>query len=487
MCVFCLIAFWFANLQTTSYNNLPAQHSETKQVSLIPMMSSGNISSLEIPLASLNEIPAQGGPEAPPILETSSGVVENHGSAAGTSVTADAGSLGNPRMEYPQANTSGPTMAFLSGPSSAAATPAPGRIHIGATPPPAETPQRGRRRVKDRGAAASEPHSRSRSSHSRTRLPPGARRPFEAPGGHVEDMIKKLETIIKDMEARSLQDRQKLAQLSAVVGADRAASGLVHKWASDNAKRVDAIESQVRDQTNQAMEYARSKCTEVDAKLRAEIAAGVPGLEAKLATPFGTMEARIKALEAMNVTDRIMSLEAKMAVYSTSAAKTLEAPGLKERIDGFDQTLKAHVSITEQHRAYLSAQFSAKPGEEQTLLAHFRRLEAEILKLGAAPLNPMAAGEVKSMLQDFETHMANKHGDAVTKQMGDSGNMLSMAVAAMTAQHDKANERLMNIEEHLKAVDTEIMLVKTAFSSVPSRSAIRTPPSELRQDTPTST
>ena len=223
MCVFCLIAFWFANLQTTSYNNLPAPHSETKQVSLIPMMSSGNISSLEIPLASLNEIPAQGGPEAPPILETSSGVVENHGSAAGTSVTADAGSLGNPRMEYPQANTSGPTMAFLSGPSSAAATPAPGRIHIGATPPPAETPQRGRRRVKDRGAAASEPHSRSRSSHSWTRLPPGARRPFEAPGGHVEDMIKKLETIIKDMEARSLQDRQKLAQLSAVVGADRAA------------------------------------------------------------------------------------------------------------------------------------------------------------------------------------------------------------------------------------------------------------------------
>ena len=65
--------------------------------------------------------------------------------------------------------------------------------------------------------------------------------------------------------------------------------------------------------------------------------------------------------------------------------------------------------------------------------------------------------------------------------------MLSMAVAAMTAQHDKANERLMNIEEHLKAVDTEIMLVKTAFSSVPSRSAIRTPPSELRQNTPTST
>ena len=57
----------------------------------------------------------------------------------------------------------------------------------------------------------------------------------------------------------------------------------------------------------------------------------------------------------------------------------------------------------------------------------------------------MAAGEVKSMLQDFETHMANKHGDAVTKQMGDSGNMLSMAVAAMTAQHDKANERLMNM------------------------------------------
>ena len=198
---------------------------------------------------------------------------------------------------------------------------------------------------------AQPPHDRdkprdegSRSSHSRTRLPPGARRPYETPDGHVPDAIKKLEGIIKDMEARSLEDRHKLAQLSAILGADR-------KWTSDNAKRIDAIEGQVRDQTNKAMEYARSKCAEVDAQLRAEIAAGVPGLEAKLTTPFGIVEARVRALEALNVTDRILSLEAKMAAYSTSAAKTLEAPRLKERIDGIDTTLKAHVSITEQHRA----------------------------------------------------------------------------------------------------------------------------------------
>ena len=37
--------------------------------------------------------------------------------------------------------------------------------------------------------------------------------------------------------------------------------------------------------------------------------------------------------------------------------------------------------------------------------------------------------------------------------------MLSMAVAPMTAQHDKANQRFMTIEEHLKAADTEIMLM----------------------------
>ena len=60
--------------------------------------------------------------------------------------------------------------------------------------------------------------------------------------------------------------------------------------------------------------------------------------------------------------------------------------------------------------------------------------------------------------KEFESHLSCQHDDK-----------LDMVGAVLTQQQDR-------VEEHLKAVDTEIMLMKTAFLSVPSRSAIRTPP-----------
>ena len=50
------------------------------------------------------------------------------------------------------------------------------------------------------------------------------------------------------------------------------------KWLVDNARRIDSLEAQVREQTRESMDYARTKWHEVDSQLRAELAAGVHGL-----------------------------------------------------------------------------------------------------------------------------------------------------------------------------------------------------------------
>ena len=87
--------------------------------------------------------------------------------------------------------------------------------------------------------------------------------------------------------------------------------------------------------------------------------------------------------------------------------------------------------LTEQHRAYLNARVSAKPGEEQTLFAHFKCPENEIIKLNGAAMNQKAADDVKSMLQDLEAHLTKKRDDK-----------LSNVGAVMVQQNDRVEERL---------------------------------------------
>ena len=157
------------------------------------------------------------------------------------------------------------------------------------------------------------------------------------------------------------------------------------KWLADTAGRVVGLEGQVRGQTEEAMDYSLGKFAELDARLTATRAE----LEAKLPDMFAASEA--KTLGKINP-----SAQAK------TAANTLEVTGLKDRIDGLDQALKdfektykAHLLVTEQHQAYLGAQFDAKPGEELTLLAHFKYLEDQIFKTNSSTLNPRAADEGK--------------------------------------------------------------------------------------------
>ena len=101
----------------------------------------------------------------------------------------------------------------------------------------------------------------------------------------------------------------------------------------------------------------------------------------------------------------LAALEAKLLGLIDPSALTALDSKFQGRVDGIDQAIKAHMQLTKQHRAYLSAQVSAKPGEEQTFFADFKCLGAVIIKLNGAAMNEKAADEVKSMLQDLDTNV----------------------------------------------------------------------------------
>ena len=94
---------------------------------------------------------------------------------------------------------------------------------------------------------------------------------FEAASeGRVTAAIKHLQALIDQLEKQRADDQ---------------------KWIQDNARRLDEVEAQVREQTTEAKEYAREKCSDVDGRihtlnmvLRTELDAKVPKLLTDLKT-----------------------------------------------------------------------------------------------------------------------------------------------------------------------------------------------------------
>ena len=128
-------------------------------------------------------------------------------------------------------------------------------------PPPAVP------RVKARAASAESPgfHRRRRRSRSPHAAPSVFHVLDGASEGRVTAAVKFLQDAIEGMERQRVNDQKNLALLTARVSAQETS----RKLAEDSARRMDAIESQVREQTNEAKEYARHKCLESDKQLRA--------------------------------------------------------------------------------------------------------------------------------------------------------------------------------------------------------------------------
>ena len=182
--------------------------------------------------------------------------------------------------------------------------------------------------------------------------------------GPVADAVKKLEDVIKAMEKQRADDR---------------------KWLLDNARRLDQMEAQVREQTLEAREYARCKCNDIDVRLRAALDDKIPKLVADSlghtheVTSPGAASAEAKLLVSLaahaaklaSITDARCKMTEKYVEGSLTAQEmklTSATEKFAERIDAFELLVEAHQSQTEQHQAYLKSMHDAKPGEEQTLM-----------------------------------------------------------------------------------------------------------------------
>ena len=319
-----------------------------------------------------------------------------------------------------------PQRAFLSNVS----TPAPGRRSPfgefeARTSPSQALPTRGRGASRD-----SRPASRSRSSHSHIRLPPGARR--DDWEGNVTEAVRKLQATIDAMEKQRAGDR---------------------KWLTDNAQRIDMIEAQVREQTLEAKKYARDKCNDIDVRLRAELDAKIPKLVAdSMPGTMTTIEAKLLGSLAAHETKVTGAVESHCKVVEKFA----------ERIDGLETAVKTHIQMTEQHQEYLKGMVNAKPGEEQTLLGYFKYLEAEIAKATTAPRSDTTrdqktADETKRMMQDFETHMTRNFDEKLSH------------IGAVTAQQfDRSDDRI-------KVLERELAFIKATTAGDPAI-PLRAPP-----------
>ena len=139
-----------------------------------------------------------------------------------------------------------------------------------------------------------------------------------------------------------------LEELTARVSAQETS----RKWAEDNAKRLDTIEGQGRQQTNEAKEYARNKCLESDKQLRSDLDKTIPDM---LAALENKMAERIKILE--NSTN----IEAKMA----------------ERIKILEDAMK-------QHQAYIQNFYDTKPEDARFLTSCLKHLDEKVGKVKVA-------------------------------------------------------------------------------------------------------
>ena len=88
------------------------------------------------------------------------------------------------------------------------------------------------------------------------------------------------------------------------------------KWAEDNAKRLDALEGQVR--------YTEAKCKEMDGKLRTELDTNIPkfmgDLGDKVAGRIKDLEDKLKAWEGQTVTGYFMHAGNELDQVKTAMA-----------------------------------------------------------------------------------------------------------------------------------------------------------------------
>jgi len=107
------------------------------------------------------------------------------------------------------------------------------------------------------------------------------------------------------------------------------AQGSGKKRAEDNGRRLDSLESQIQVQNNEAKEYTRTKCMEMDAKLRQEL----DHFSSKMIADLSIATQRLNDLEKF--------------VEAQAAAMSKIVEGMTTRINAVEQTVMAAGSATQ--------------------------------------------------------------------------------------------------------------------------------------------
>ena len=204
------------------------------------------------------------------------------------------------------------------------------------------------------------------------------------------------------------------------------AQGSGKKWAEDNAKRLNALEGQVREQTNEAKEYTKNKCMEMDAKLaklRDELDIHLPrmmaDLEARIQNALPSLPAtqrlddvenRIKAIEQINMA----AGPAPQAVAADIAENNFTA-----RVNALEIFTKAQADAVSMQQVYLQGLHSSKPEEVQTLAACFAHIDQEIGRIKTKL--PQVLDDAKRMVQSTAQEIKNEHGKALSDILGGGG------------------------------------------------------------------
>ena len=233
------------------------------------------------------------------------------------------------------------------------------------------------------------------------------------------------------------------------------------KWLVENARRIDGIAAQAREQTNQAMEFARTKCADVDSRIlgvdaciRAELSAGVPGLmkdfDHKMAAELPGLVRTVEARAAESLAGAMSALEAKMV---GAIGDKLAENKFNERIEALDQALKAQ-------QAYLQSAHDAKPGDAQNLLGSFKYLDEELGKVNAAMADPTHKHTIIAETIKIARGMA----DEIKKEY--DGKLFQFASTTslpnLTAQVPEASTPAY---ERLKSIENDIAVLKLAVAA----------------------
>ena len=171
--------------------------------------------------------------------------------------------------------------------------------------------------------------------------------------------MRKLQTQIDGLEKQRADDR---------------------KWIVESARRIDSIESQVREQTREAMDYAREKCGDLDGRLRA--------------LDLGTE--RLKTELDDKVPKLLGDLAAKSKEHTDDVAKALETKtaerikGMETLLKAHDDLLKAHDDQAKQHEAYLQRLHNnSKPEDTQNMAGGFKYFDEELNKMKVVMADPV--------------------------------------------------------------------------------------------------